>query len=593
MTTVFSGAGVPGSACFTEGGLMGEHKTSLEKRIFKASIFVLIAHVLFKLAGLIQAKVMVHYLPQSTFDVVYAFAFENCLFMLFLIGEEVLGPSLMPVFMRELDAESETSAWTFANTVLTLQFILLVAVAAVFCIAPHAVVELLTKWSAVVSPEKYELAAKSVRTMAPAVIGLSLGSTTYVLLNGYKRFFLAAFGDAVWKFCVVIFLIVGTVMNRDSAQLLMWGLVAGSVCKVGTHLFGLRDKMHLFRPTFAVSHPAFKRMCWLALPLLAGIIMAKVRDEYNNVYVLSALDESGLMQANSIGKKLQSTLLFLVPYTLSIAVFPFFCELVDKKDHASLGRLVTRFGRMLLSVFVPFALFVAVAAVPLTSLIFKGGHFDALAVQRTAISLSFYTFMLPAAAIEMLVMQAFFANRRMVSVTLIGILFSSFSMFVSWAGLKLFGHHDLIMLAIIAGGVTLARTLKCVTLVEMLKKNAPVFPFVNTLLFMLQISLVAGLAAGAGWFTLHYLGDVMARGGKEVMSVAAHGVMAVASVVGKGVHIKDSLVNTLGARMGDLLKLGLTGVVFSIIYFFGAEALRITELRELFAFVLQKLRKRA
>ena len=28
-------------------------------------------------------------------------------------------------------------------------------------------------------------------------IGLALGSTTYVLLNGYKRFFLAAFGDAV------------------------------------------------------------------------------------------------------------------------------------------------------------------------------------------------------------------------------------------------------------------------------------------------------------------------------------------------------------------------------------------------------------
>jgi hypothetical protein len=43
------------------------------------------------------------------------------------------------------------------------------------------------------------------RTLGPAVIGLSLGSTTYVLLNGYKRFFLAAFGDAVWKFAVGCF----------------------------------------------------------------------------------------------------------------------------------------------------------------------------------------------------------------------------------------------------------------------------------------------------------------------------------------------------------------------------------------------------
>jgi peptidoglycan biosynthesis protein MviN/MurJ (putative lipid II flippase) len=44
---------------------------------------------------------MGHYLPQATFDVVYAFAFENCIFMLFLIGEEVLGPAFLPVFMRE------------------------------------------------------------------------------------------------------------------------------------------------------------------------------------------------------------------------------------------------------------------------------------------------------------------------------------------------------------------------------------------------------------------------------------------------------------------------------------------------------------
>lgn len=538
---------------------MGEGKPSLEKRIFKAGLFVLVAHLLFKLAGLIQAKVMGYYLPQSTFDVVYAFAFENCIFMLFLIGEEVLGPSFMPVFMRELDIESEKSAWSFANTVLTLQFLLLVVVACLLCLAPHAVVELLTKWSADSSPEKYELAAKSVKTLAPAVIGLSLGSTTYVLLNGYKRFFLAAFGDAVWKFCVVFFLVVGAVLARDNAQMLMWGLVAGSLCKVGTHLLGLRDKLHLFRPELAFSHPAFKRLCWLALPLLAGIVMAKVRDAYNNVYVLSALDESGLMQANSMGRKLQSTLLFLVPYTLSIAVFPFFCELVDRNDNAGLGRLVTRFGRMLLSVFAPFALFVTVAAVPLTSLIFKGGHFDAVAVQRTAVSLSLYTFVLPAAAIEALVMQAFFANRRMVAVTVIGIVFSSISILISWIGLKTCGGHELVLLAFIAGGFTVSRIFKCVTLVEMLKQNAPVFPFGETFAFTSRVALAAGLASGLSWLTLNHVG----------------------------------LVAGLHGRVGDLLKLGLAGAVFGGVYLVSAYVLRIRELRELFAFAQQKLRKRA
>lgn len=213
---------------------MGEHKTSLERRIFRAGVFVLIAHALFKVAGLIQATMMGHCLPQSVFDVVSSFAFEGCIYTVFLIGEEVLEPSLLPVFMRELDAESENSAWRFANTVLTLQFLLLVAVACFFSLYPNVVVHFLTSWRAESSPDKYALAVKSVRTMAPAVIGLSLGSTTYVLLNGYKRFFLAAFGDAVWKFCVVGFLVVGAALAKDSAQMLMWGLVAGSVCKFAT-----------------------------------------------------------------------------------------------------------------------------------------------------------------------------------------------------------------------------------------------------------------------------------------------------------------------------------------------------------------------
>lgn len=537
---------------------MGEHKSNLEKRIFKASAFVLIAHILFKLAGLIQAMVMGRCLPQMTFDAVYSFAFDNCIFTLFLIGEESLGPALMPLFMREMDTKSEKSAWSFANTVLSTQFILLVLAAIALCAAPEWITRALTHWSPTNSPEKFALASQSVRTMGPAIIGLSLGSTTYVLLNSYKRFFLAAFGDAVWKFIVVGFLIAGTALAKDNAQMLMWGLVAGSFCKVGTHLFGLRDKLKNFRPEFMFSHPAIKPLCWLMLPLLAGIIFAKVRDLVNNTYILSTLEQSGLMQANTMGRKLQGAIMFLIPYTLSIAVFPFFCELVDKNDQQKLGQLVTRFGRMLLSVFAPFALFVAVAAIPFTSLIFKGGFFDSVAVQRTAVSLACYTFVLPAAAIEALVMQAFFANRRMWTVTLIGIVFSTLSILISWMGLRVSAGRELMLLAFIAGGFTLSRMFKCVALVEMLKKNAPVFPFFETTVFLIRVGVAAGLASVASWLLLYRV-DVMAE---------------------------------LQGRLGDLLKLGIAGSVFGVIYLTAAYGLHISEVRELFALVMDKVKQK-
>ncbi len=537
---------------------MSIHKPTLEKSIFKATFLILIAHQLFKLAGLIQAKAMGHYLPQDAFDVVYVFAFENCIYLLFLIGEEVLGPAFLPVFMRELNVKSEKSAWVVANTLLTLQFFALVLLACALCFFPGAAVSFLTQWSPNSSPDKYKMAQDSVRALAPALIGLSLGSTTYVLLNSYKRFFLAAFGDAVWKFCVVFFLLAGAIFSHDSSKMLVWGLLAGSICKLLTHLFGLRDKLRNFRPALNLSHPAIKTLCLLALPLLLGILVAKMRDQVNHVYLLSSLDRSGLMQANSMGRKLQGALLYLVPYTLSIAAFPFFCELVSKEDAAGLGRLVTRFGRMLLSLFAPVAFFVAVAAVPLTALVFGGGYFDDVAVRRTSVALIFYTFALPAAAIETLVMQAFFANRRMITVTLIGIVFSTLSMIVSWLGIRFYGGRDLVVLAFIAGGFTLSRVLKCFTLVEMLKKNAPVFPFVETLVFLARVSLAAAVAALGAWLSL-----------------------------------QAGLMAGVGGKVGEALRLAMAGGVFGLLYLAAAYGLRIGEMHEVFCLVRNKLRKQA
>jgi peptidoglycan biosynthesis protein MviN/MurJ (putative lipid II flippase) len=206
-----------------------------------------------------------------------------------------------------------------------------------------------------------------------------------------------------------------------------------------------------------------------------------------------------------MGRKLQSTIHLLVPYTLSIAAFPFFCELVDRDDRARLGAVVTQAGRMLLALFVPFVVVVAVVAVPLTSLVFRGGSFDALAVSRTAVSMACYTLVLPAAAIEALAMQAFFANRRMVAVTVVGIVFSSLSMAISWAGLTWCGGRELLLLGIVAGGFAFSRTLKSVVLVGLLRSSAPVFPLAPTLGFLARLALCALAAGAAAWLALRGL----------------------------------------------------------------------------------------
>ena len=473
--------------------------SSFAGRFLKAGVAVGAALLLFKLAGLIQTRAVGRFLSKETGDV-YVFAFENCIFALFLLGEGVIGPALMPVFMRARDAgpDGERRAWRFAGTFLTWQFILLGAAVALLMVFPESVVRLLTSWTPENRPDKFALAVTTVRRLAPALLGLSLGSTTYALLNAHKRFFLAAFGDAAWKFTAVAALYLFASRTGDPASVLIAGLVCGSVVKLLLHLWGLRDKLRLLRPSLGVRTEEFHSFVLLALPLIAGVVFAIVRDNVNYVYFPSLLTD-GMMQANSWGSKLEKVLVLLVPTTLSIAAFPFFCEMAERGDRAVFGDFITKTGRQLLALFLPFAAVIAVLAVPLTALVFGGGKFDAVSVQRAALAMACYTFALPAVAVETILMKAFFASRRTVAVSVLGIVFSTLSMFISWGGSRLFRENELLVLGIIAGGFALTRWMKTMSLAALFRRSAPAFPAAETASFLVRLFLASAVIAGAAY----------------------------------------------------------------------------------------------
>ena len=449
---------------------------SFAGRFFRAGVAVGAALLLFKLAGLFQSMAIGWYLPKATGDV-YVFAFENCIFALFLLGEGVIGPALMPVFMRARDSgpEGERRAWHFASAFLTWQFLLLIAAVALLMVFPESVVRLLTSWTPENRPDKFALAAETVRRLAPALVGLSLGSTTYALLNAHKRFFL-----------------------DDPASVLILGLVCGSVAKLLVHLWGLRDKLRFLRPSLGVRTEEFRSFALLALPLIVGVVFAVVRDNVNYVYFPSLLTD-GMMQANSWGSKLEKVLVMLVPTTLSIAAFPFFCEMAARGERAVFGDFITKTGRQLLALFLPFAAVIAVLAQPLTSFLFGGGKFDFISVNRTALAMACYTFALPAVAVETILMKAFFASRRTVAVSVLGIVFSTLSMFISWGGSRLFHDNEMLVLGIIAGGFALTRWMKTASLVVLFRRSAPAFPAAETASFLARLALASVFIAGAAY----------------------------------------------------------------------------------------------
>ncbi len=406
----------------------------------------------------------------------------------------------MPVFVSELEEQDEATAWNLPNALLTLQTLILIVVTVVILVFPDFVISVFSEWTAKGNPNKYALMRESIRWLAPCLIFLSLGSTTYIILNSYKKFFLAAFGDASWKICLVVALVVGHFLDLGY-RALFFGLLIGSAAKLLTHLVGMLGNLKRLRVSFDWRSKAFQAMLLLMLPLIAGIIFAKFRDVFN-VRILTHIDQRGVVQSADLGKKLFSTVSWLVPFTLQIALFPFLCDLVEKDDKEQLGKVLTKSCRLLVAVFVPGAMILAALSERFSIFFFLGGKTGLQVAAWTGVATACYVLVLPAAAVECVLMQGYFAKRKMISVSVIGIICSSLSVIISYIFVVWLQVGPLHALLVVALGFVFSRMVKSVILSVVLGKSVPLFPLASTMGYLTRLTIIGVLAGAATWGTM-------------------------------------------------------------------------------------------
>lgn len=547
---------------------------SLADRIIHASVIVGLAHICLKFAGLIQVKFATQYLDSSLYEPIMVVAFTGVINSLFLIGQEVICPLFMTIFMREKEERGEQAAWDYGNTFLTFQSILLLCVVALVAFFPDFFIQLFTKWSVEDNPERYKLLRLSLRVLAPCLFFLSLGSTTYMLLNSYKRFFLAAFGDASTKICVVLGLVVGMGWLGWGFPALLAGLLIGSAAKLITHLFGLWRKNRFLRPSLNWRNSAFQTTLLLMLPLLAGIVFAKIRDNFNNIYVLTHLQEDGVLMANDLGRRLYSSIQWLVPYALQIALFPFLCELASRNDKEKLGEVLGSSCRLLLSVFVPGALCLSLLAMPISIVIFLGGKTGIELASWAGISTACYTLVLPAAAVECVLMQGYFAEQKTVAVTVIGLIASAFSVLFSYVVIVHFQVAAIASLVVVASGFVISRYLKSIILSLYLQRTIPMFQKRHFPLFVGKLLLLSVFTGAATWGASELMNHLLPDGVTNALSAVRAGEFFIPTV--SRLRIMCRLVAALG--------------VGGLAFIAGALLLRLTEAQQMLDWILEKVR---
>jgi len=538
---------------------------SVGYRIIRAMLVVLFFWMFWKFGGYIITAMVVRRFGSGPESDAYFFATQTIVYlMVYAPALSVLVPAFIPVFIDERGRRGERAAWRFASTVLT--------VAVLACIVMSVG---LYGWAGPITDTlvggfKAGTQRVGVRLLNWIIPGAALMVIFLVLravLNSYKVFGYPSAAEAAQKFIWVAVLVAAVWLAGAGVTAAAVGLLAGSVGMVGIAAFGLRHRLHMFRPglpamgrgrsgaelgiggafvalTAAAVYivgrllpPGLDRgrdvalmsvalvgllaycgsLWWrargrsgpmarfalLAVPLAISAFFATYREVVTRSF--QSFTVSGVYSDIEGAKKISNFPTELVALALSVAMLPYLCELASKKDRALLGDIVTKAVRMLAVGFVPLTVLTLVLADPVCRLVFDRGDRSLVHLQYTALALQITASALIVYAAERVLMQAYFSLQRMWTPALLGIAATLLHVALLTLAIDVL-HYDYpthIFYAV-ALAYPVSRIVKNAFLLLFLKRHVRVLAAGPTLRFAAKLAVLAAAVGMVAYSTLRW-----------------------------------------------------------------------------------------
>jgi peptidoglycan biosynthesis protein MviN/MurJ (putative lipid II flippase) len=535
----------------------------------------------------------------------YMFAESTIIWTLYVVFDKFIFPTFIPLFSEERELRGEDDAWRFANSFVNcLILVLLGALAACMVWAPQVVDFIAHKWM-VEHPETGRTAIRFCRWMLPALFFVVLGSFTHALLNAHKRFAHAQAGMGMHRFVHALIFIVAFKAFGAPAIWAALAFTLAAPAKVITHGFGLREKLRNYRPWIPhwrqIGRPALRwfveyvvivsalsaaiavwmppggrpygvtalwaaalfftlrgLVSWLRLrgkadktllqklyllgyPVLMGVLIARLRDLVQDSYA-THLEQSGFFGAIKYAKSVGELPMALIPLALSMAMFPFLCDMFTKQNVKELSSVVSNAIKMIVLFFLPLTIVVVILRLPVIELL-ASNKVEPELVGATALALALFSLSFIFYASEMVLMQSFFSLQNTWVPTLIGAVASFGQIGLLYVAFDVLEGPDSAAKAWLGGvGVTpfvavalaypLSRAFKNLVLGTALHARLKLFRLRDCACFAPQVVLVSAVTGIATWGAWRGVSGVGATLPGKLIRLGVPSVAAAAAFLG-------------------------------------------------------------
>lgn len=381
--------------------------------IAHAATLIALGNVGSRILGLIRETVISHLFGAT--GLVSAFrvaAIVPTMIYDLLIGG-MISAALVPVFSDYAGPEQRRELWRLASGLFTvLAMVLSVIVVALELLAPTVAWLLGGGFDLSLLSQTTTL----MRLIGPAVLFLGLSGATTGFLYANKRFIYPAFAASVFNAGIILgALLLGQRMGIASLAV---GVLLGSILQLVIQLPGLRGLQFSF--SVDLAHPGLRRMAALYLPVALGLVISQVGIAIDR-NLASRTGEQSIAWMQNATTLIQFPL-GLVAVAISTAVLPSLSRFATAAETARFRDTLGVGLRIVVLLIVPATAGLLVLATPIIALVFEHGAFQPYDTLRTSQALRIYLIGLPFAAIDQLLIFAFYARKNTTTPVLVGVL---------------------------------------------------------------------------------------------------------------------------------------------------------------------------
>ncbi len=379
---------------------------------------------LFGASGAVDALQVAIIVPKAIYDL--------------LIGGHING-AIVPVLSDVITTRGKGELWRVVSALSSLVIVILALLVLLLELLAPQIVPLVAPGADVATQR---LAIDLLRLTAPALIFMSLFAVFSGALFALRAFTLPAFAGVVFNGCIVLAALAlapslalipqlesGSIAspfliarNSDGIIVVAIGWLLGAVAQMLLQMPGLR----LRRLRFSLNwrHRALKSIGLLYIPVMLSLIIDTLVIRPFSYNLASQTIEGGIAIMNWATTLVQFPQ-GLVATAISIAILPTLARQSAEMTVAAQRAFKDTLGlglRLAATLILPAATGLFVLAVPIIALLFENGAFLAADTEITATALRLYLIGLPFAALDLLLVYAFYARKDTLRPALVGIV---------------------------------------------------------------------------------------------------------------------------------------------------------------------------